>query len=287
SPVQLSPDQQQLAYIEDGPVLIDLTTGESQRVSPIAESLGGNWGGHVFWHPSQPWIIAEEEGMAGCGSTWYTQVTNGTQRYEVTACGSRGGCAHWLPEVVNPDLYPAYEKPAQPIPVMTLHAGDWVTDLTWSGNILQSNLSYYNHQSAAWDVTTGVSASTFTPTPTAVYPETEEAKYGVRLGESEHYIVSLNGALYDKRTGEAIFNYADTNTDTYYQFKLTADEHLMVAGEDARPLKIWSIPDGQMIYEGMDVTAFALSPDGHYIAVGRGWDVEIYEIADLLKFSTP
>lgn len=279
----LSADEKWVAYVEEGPVMIDLVADETHYVAPIAASAYGNQGGDLFWHPTQNWLIVEEQGPAPCAGTYFTQVTDGTQRYEIPACGTRGACAHWLPEQVDPTPYPVFVKSAPPAPLKVIHTNEWVMKLDWSGNILQSDKDNHNSGVTAWDVTTGEEVSPITLT-TIDYSSEEWLVFGPEiLGESEHYVVGWY--VYDKETQEPLFTEPEIYSENgYYHHYITPDERLLVAGGGGDPLKIWSLPDGALLFDDMIVTASALSPDGESVAVGLGWDVAIYDIDTLLEF---
>lgn len=276
-----SADGQWLAYIEDGPVMVNRASGETRLIAPSIYGYGGNRGGYIKWHSSQNWFISVEEGMAGCGSSYHTQVTNGETRYELEYANQ----VEWLPPQVNPGTFPAFEKPAQPQPLKTLHAQQTITRLVWSadGSMLYA---YTGNPDApdpvvAWDVVSGEQLQNPIFPPIAEIPEAYFDDQRL-LVESDSYIVSPSGA-YDKQSGDQVVDFHVDLWTVGGIFQISSDEKVMIGSAIIKPLYIWSLGTGELLFEGLMATAAAISPDSAVVAVASGWDVHLYS-ADSLGF---
>ncbi|MBK9124582.1 MAG: hypothetical protein IPM16_15895 [Chloroflexi bacterium] len=277
---QISPDERLIAHIYDGPVIVDRTTGEATYVPPTTLSFMGNLGGRVEWHPTQNWLISVEDGPAYCASTSFTQVTDGTYRREIEACGSRAGCVQWLPEHVDPSQFPPYERPSEPRPYAVLNAGDWVHSVVWSAD--GATLFTYGSPEpiVAFDV------STREIDPSVDFPHPPDRINGAfqdhaLLAESANYAATLAG-LFDKRTGQVVLTYADDIWVAGGRFEIGGDERFMISAGMTQPLQVWSLEEMRLVYEGQTTTAAALSSDGGTVAVAAGWEVRLYDLSALV-----
>ncbi len=276
----MSADGRWLAYIDDGPVLVNQVSGEMRFIAPSVYGFGGNRGGYIQWHPSRDWLISVEEGVAGCGSSYHTQVTDGEIRYEVgtshfRAAGVRD--VQWLPAHVDPQTFIEAGLVEQPQPFAVLHAQEWITALQWSsdGGTLFSYIGYGDPiPLAAWDVARRRAL------PDAEFPpvaEQIESYYLDRrvLAESERFVVIPND-VYDKQTGRLVLSAGVDLWTLGGVYQISADERIMIGSAILEPVRIWSLVYGDLEFSGFTATAAALSPDMGIVAVASGWEVRLY-----------
>lgn len=270
-----SADGQWLAYIDDGPVMVDRATGETHLIAPSVHGYGGNRGGYVKWHPSRNWFISIEEGVAGCGSAYHTQVTNGDTRYEVDYSNS----VEWLPPQVDPASFPRFEKPPQPRPFKTLEAPETISRLIWSddGRSLYAYTGYGDSPDplVAWDVETGELLQNVEFPPVFI-PQPSDAFAGMPLlAESDSYNVVPTG-VYDKQSGQQAVVFQSDLWTLGGVFQISSNERVVIGSALIQPLYVWSLTTGETLFQGLTATAAAISPDSVVVAVASGWDVHLY-----------
>jgi WD40 repeat protein len=278
SPPQLSPDERSIASIQDGPVIVERTSGQIHRFPPHPQSWGGNWGGEIYWHPTQPWVISIEKGIAASAQIYHASLVSlGAGVFPVTD-GSDD--EQWLPERVDPLTFKSDKASTTSIkPVRVLKGKDWVDDLTWNQNVINA----YGDQPTAWNADTGQEVSQVQPRPEKPKQDEYYKDIPVLAKTSDgKRVLTRSGEVYNTETGQVLYRIVDPNVNDLSKVQFSADGKYLVglAGLDL-DLYLWDARNGKLLYKGLYPTAFALSPDSTQIAVAQSWDVSIYRINDL------
>lgn len=103
-PPQLSADERHLAWVNDGPTILDIQAGNITTLGADSRAIGSSRGGFVRWHPTANWFLAYDDGMQAGGGRgpYFVSVVSadGQVRRELYP----DSVINWLPENVNPNL---------------------------------------------------------------------------------------------------------------------------------------------------------------------------------------
>ncbi len=309
---QPSPDGRYTAFVNDGLIIQDTQTKSWVVLRPAVRSYDASPDGDVIWHSGSQWVIDIRDGLVAGGGPCCPYIgiakVDGTVRRDLTWVSGELSpiTINWLPFTLQTNILSSIPLAPSPRinPVQVLSGDEWAFSLSWSpdGRQLFANTGYVT----VWDLSTRArrKAIDFVPqgkqpawhrSPAGVYvlglinedPLKWNGKYLIGRSQDGQYIIALDS------NGYGVF---DAKTDTLIHAIAEAGLYLTAA--------VFS-PDGQLLafggsYED-DVQilntrdwsrvatiahpgpGLAFSPDGKQLTVTASWDVEIYNVSDLLR----
>jgi WD40 repeat protein len=304
-------DGRYAAYVGEGPVIVQVETGEERRLRPHSHGWITSWGGEAFWHPEQNWLIAWEDALiAGGAYIRNTTVTNhdGTIHRDLGRCYPPTTlCTGWLPPRITEDMLPSAQEIARQHPQQVLPGQAWVRGLQWGPQsrllVVQSIIN--GGEYAVWDVNRQevVTRQEYFESPGPLQWKTDQTGELV-LGRSEappvpagfqdHHILAISPDGTQLVTNrEAITVYEVATGTLMHEFD--AEYRWYDSGEyspDGRWLALQGGHEDVLVVDTetwevslkMDVAgqAVAFSPDGEWLAVGVSWDVHLYAVDELV-----
>jgi WD40 repeat protein len=215
---------------------------------------------------------------------------------------------NWLPTRVDPGLLPVKSSaPEAPTPVHVLQGRDWPYGILWSPDgermvVLEDRSRYGGLPTPVttlWDLRNGQmvwrreSEANFS----VIWEAEPHGGYTARLEEccSDSVlagdVTSPDGRLrlaeqayglsvVDNATGESLAKLSDV---WRMSASFSPDSQLLAVGYAHRPAEIWDTRTWERVYVFPEARVLvAFSPDGKQLAASRSWDVEIWNVADLL-----
>lgn len=302
-----------ITYVKSGPVIHDIQDNETQLYRPNSRNYFSDWGGETVPDPSNGWLLVYENSFVagGCGEATgarYVSVMNldGAIHRELPDV-FRGFEIKWLPETVDPSSLPQIEPETQPVKVLT--GDEWARILDWhptDNKIMVISLNYWFYDQGSihvWDIDT--------ETREVILEDVRIVqRWHWKFRDGEYKVSMINPAL---NYGPISFDndtYSISQPDGSYFPIVTSLE----SGEQIAELQVGEYffitngefsPDGRYFAGGSDVhgdvafiwdtqtwqvvatlphpsPAITFSPDSTQIAVAAAWDIEIWNLADLL-----
>jgi WD40 repeat protein len=291
------------AFPYRSPLIYNTLTHTETRLLPDSRSHFSQDPGAIHWHPEQPWMILFDKGVSVANA-------DGSIHRELDLL-EWGTSIDWLPQQVDPDaLPPAQSLPTPPTPARILNGTHIGYRLNWSpdGRQIMLGWEYYapQHATTVWNVDTGVAY------------DIPEATWGVEvnwiLDASGGYVATMGETLnltldhewwrqravspdghqivtqtrvYNADTGEPLRNFVDNALTLPLGASYSPDGGLLaitVPRDQPRNLQIWDTQTWELVASPpIYGTAVAFSPDGTQLAIARSWNIEIYDVADLLR----
>ncbi len=310
---RLAPDGQHLAFVANGPIVYDLVTGAYQQSRPSYAGFQTFWGGEVDWHPAGDWLLIYEEALIAGGGY---QRNFGVMRADGATRRDLGYLDRlptpltldWLPPQVDPaDLPPPITEPLFPQPAITLHGAHWSFYVAWSpdgrwlaagldwgrgannidiwavdtAQITQSFAGVGSAERVRWSAGEPVTAELYVPEPTG------DGEYVISAYSPDGRHVIQNNRVIDTLTGQVV-----TELDIrggFYSFAAFSPDGAWLASSDVFDgVRIWDTTTWTVVATLPNPgQAVAWSPDGTLLAVAASWEVQIWDMADLLAFAQP
>jgi WD40 repeat protein len=312
---QFSPDGSLFAYVEENPVIVDLSTNTETDIRPDGRSYFSLDGGEVYWSADSEWILLAEEALiAGGGAPRWTSIVkrDGSMRRELGQNGSPTTVG-WLPDNVDVAQLSALQtSPLFPTPTATIHTPDWSFALSWSPDGTQIargavNLGGVLGPSTLHDVTTGDHLADLDPMNfefnRVAWTQNDDGSYSPQIIEqpvpsgnfgSVIFATSPDGSLsaeYGTDEGDEIAIYdVATGEMLHSEYRLgmaavsfTSDNSLVIISS---PYARAILYDGEtwepILTFNTHATALAFSPDGQTLALANSWDIDLYAVDELL-----
>jgi hypothetical protein len=175
-----------------------------------------------------------------------------------------------MPESLPPLHLP---EPVRANPVTALAMSPWAPLLAWSGH---ERVYLYNLE---------------TRRPAGELPFPEGIPYALRFSRSGEQLLAAGGrgvqsgkaVLYDVRTGRRLATVGNER-DIVLAADVSADGKLIALGGPGKVVRVFSVPDGKLLYELQKhtdwITALEFSPDGTRLATGdRAGGIFVWESA--------
>lgn len=318
----LSNDSRYLAWVDIGPIVYDTTTGQKVQLREDARGFMSSRGAYVEWHPQQNWFLTFDEGLVaggGCGPIYNGVASaDGSVQRDIYSY-----YVEWLPDQINPEVFPLDSAPALPEPVMTLKGTDYSMILEWSpdGKLLAADnngeASGLKYAINVWDVASGTvniqmgseyGYFTFTPNirqlewkylpsgvfvpigfqeiPPSRFPSWNDMKIYATNSDQNLMLVQEGWQkfhIYNRALSRIEIIMPESRFLTKGQF--SPDGRLFAStAYYLNTLRIWDTITWEILAE-IEIAGLSLafSPDSQYLAVGVSWDVEIWRVSDLIQ----
>lgn len=307
---RLSPDGQRLFFVEDGPVIYDMATATYQKFRPSYAGFHSFDGGEVVWHTSGEWAFVFEESLVA-GGAYVRDLgimrSDGTQRRDLSFIRGIPNpiTVNWLPPQVDPAALPSpVTVPLVAQPNTTLHGAHWSFYADWSpdGRRLAAGLDWGSRDGGdinVWEVKTGEivhvfenagadervvwsSGETFIPDLSIPDPDSGGGcDYVMARSPDGRHVVQCGKAI-DTATGNVLAD-LEKGCGFYFDATYSPDGRLLVTASNIHPVEIWDTTTWEIIVslpnQGQTV---AFSPDGTQLAVTASWDIQLWDVAELL-----
>ncbi len=321
---RLTPDNQKLAYMQDGPVIYDVASRTTHYISPAANSYNSFSGGEVSWDPTGQWLLTFDNAVVagGCDCRYISIVrSDGAMRRDLGFClGCTITTVGWLPPQVNVSQLPApLLTPLYPLPHQILNGSAWLYALSWSPDGKQIAGGVYGSYGfdpdkiVIWQIDTGKSTTAFTDVTSdqrIAWTSAEHGTYKPILvstssppgwEKNQIYAVSPDGqqvvtgsggsiTIFQAATHKPIVSSLAFDGDLINQASYSSDGHMLAVGsfDSYAGAEVWDTRTWKLLVTLPFINpAVAFSPDGKYLAVSAGWDVQIYDIEELSGRSLP
>jgi WD40 repeat protein len=284
-----SSDYRTTAYVYDEVMIRDLASGEECILPPNSKTFDMTVeGGEILWHDSDWFIIKDEATVAGGGGGYYTAVVraDGTDYRELDHAWYNEMDTNWLPPHVDPERLPLinYIPTLQPQPRTVLHGSFWPLYLSWSPDGKQIAVGWDQHDwvrpVSVWDIDTQWQY----PVPDALFllpvlwiPH--NGNYRPIAGEEASFPI-----LFSPDEREYMQEFVLTVRGGFWPYDTSYNrEQQLLAVASSGIIRIWDANAGILRGElPVSSMALAFSPDGTQLAIVRSWNVEIYDVADLI-----
>lgn len=314
----LSPDKASFAYVAENPVIQDTESGAEIDIRPDGRSYFSIKGGEAYWSADGEWVLLAEEALiAGGNAPRWTNIVkaDGTMRRELGRFGSPT-IFGWLPENVDVSSLPAVGlMPLFPTPDTVLHASEFSFILSWSpdgSHIVRGaqNLGGELGASTLFDVTTGAMIGELEPMNFEInrvaWTENEDGSFTPEIIDQPVpsgnfgtvvFATSPDGTLsaeYGTEAGDEIAIYdVETGEMLHSEYRLgmaavsfNPDNSLVVISSPYAPTYLYDGNTWQPILTfNTHASAVAFSPDGETLALANAWDLELYNVAELLSMA--
>lgn len=302
----LSLDGHYITYFNEVVGFQDVQTGEEMIYPPDSRSYLSNMVGEVAWHPDEAWVILyEDAGIAGGGVKRWTEVArpDGSLRRELGWCSGQGEqCIGWLPSQVDVKTLP----PAPPLhdmtePVLELVGTHWNYCLDWSpdGTHLAAGANGHGYGTlTVWNLAEQRAVESI-----SVDESTNLKDYDSRIEWQPNYTLHLipgeptgaprtyspDGRFYVE-THYASVGVYDAVTDVMvhpldignfnYTLSFTNDGRFLAVIHDEFPAYLIDTETGDTVLTlDTHATAAAFSPDNRQLALGHGWNVQLWDMS--------
>ncbi len=315
SPDVVSPDGRFTAVVNDGTAIRDNRDMKWRVLRPALRSYNAAPGGTVIWNNDSKWLMDFREGLlAGGGACCYhvgIATPDGAMRRDLTKFMQplEGAAAGWLPPNVAPSLFPLMQIHKQATPSRVLHGKMWSFNLLWSADkraLFGAPDGLNNFNALTWLVDSGTYQEVFVPIgKTATLKQNKDGSYSVELIPEDSTLQKWKERYVLARDPINDLIVAFSSSDGYVVYRESTSQPLHILSSADRNFSGFGIsPDGKLLafsgpYErnvlilntstwkvvaSIDHPApgVAFSPDGKQLAVTASWDVEIYNVSDLL-----
>jgi WD40 repeat protein len=305
----VSPDERYFISIIDSVVVYDRLTGEFSYLRPPYLGYWSDTGGMVYWDDTQQWLLILDRASGTGGNYWYLSISqlDGSQRRDLTALrlGSMETMYTWLPPQVDlEDLPPVLERPLDPQPKQTFTASGDTSQLAWSpdGTRIAAEITQDSRHSrvsswAIWDIETGEAMPYSAEDTRSLWAEwggerTTGNQSSAPIatspdGQQEIVIDREKWAtqVRDASTGELLATLRLGASGWYSAAVFIADGQWCVTGNGGYyPIVVWNTSTWTPAVILPNPGDIAFSPDGTQLAVAISWDVQIWNVADLLAW---
>ncbi len=311
---RLNPGGDILAFVREGAVIYTRDTGHELEVRPSYRSYGTFDGGEVLWHDSGDWLLISEESLVA-GGAYIRNLgivrADGALRRDLSfRWWPNTITVNWLPPQVDlADLPPSVETPLFLQPAQTLHRTQWSYVVDWSpdGRWLATGSERGNSGSLTlWDMNTGDVAQTITEIDAheqVFWPSNDGSATEIIIPDritnwTQELILAhspdgrqivLNRELLtyvvDAETGKTLTHLHSGWPEYFWSASYSPNGRLLAAVNPYMPVRIWNTTTWELIAETPNPgQAVAFSPDGTQLAVTASWDVQIWDVGELLEF---
>ena len=314
---RLSPDNRLVALIREGAVIHDRETGAELEIRPDYESFDTAFGGEVEWHAGGEWLLIYEDALvAGGGYIRHQGITraDGALRRDLSFSWQPNPVTlNWLPPQVDPaDLPPPVETPVIPAPqpVLTLHGSHWGFYADWSpdGKWIAAGLGLEGGgKITVWEVDSGEIVHIFQDVgedERVAWPSGDEfvpQLTRVTVEEDDHVLAcSPDGSqiIQHRDWTQTLVIAADSGRvvaelqgDWGGGFRwagFSPDGHWLATAHPYMPVHIWDTNTWELAAVLPNPgQAVAFSPDSTRLAMTASWDVQIWDLAELLEVPAP
>ena len=313
---RLSPDERYIAFVREGAVIYDRDAKIELRARPDYRSFNSVFGGEIIWHESGEWLLIFEDALvAGGGHMRYLGIVraDGTRRRDLSFSWAPNPIAlNWLPPRVDPvELPPPVETSPLPQPTATLHGSHWSFYVDWSpdGRWIAAGLDWASGgEITVWEIETREIIHVFEnaeedervewsqdgeSVPKLMIPNHVPVWRIAQIlarspdGRQEVKILGSATVVADAATSEVIVR---LNNQGEWDPTLTAaayspDGEWLAAINPYRPLRVWRTDTFEPVsIPKIPGQGLAFSPDSTQIALTSSWDVQIWDVADLLAW---
>jgi len=318
---KLSPDARRVLMISEGPVLYDIQKHQTQRLRPPAGSYEADGGGEVLWNKDSQWALTFTSGaVAGggfcCRHLGIVRADGQYQRdlsFVLDAVTSIS--LNWLPSQVHSvTLSPALTKPLFAHPKQILTGQDWSFGLIWSPDgkrLLSENGQWPPTTVQLWDTAsrqatpiplrpddthnlgwTQNAQDEFVPALMPVTPSQRSSNdlYPIAYSPDRTQVVT-NGTdkfppgVYNTTTHTIIHRF-DEIKSTIFSASYSLNGRLLAVASPFESAYIWDTTTWNVVATLPEIaTSVAFSPDGKQIAAGTSWNVNLYDVRDLITAS--
>lgn len=315
--LEMSPDKRYLAAYRDGLVVVNTVSKQVNVFSSSASGFNSAPIGFTRWSADSQWIMYfDSADDANSGGYWIgVSRPDGTNRRELGYTRWFSNItADWLPSHVTESLLPSVELQRYAQPVKQLRGAAWITALNWDqdGRYIRANtfLEYqfstlflrdypsFNPPELTSDgnikpvVLTfdtqkndkgfGLQNRSFIIAYTDVNSECDELQYKGLVSPDGQYSIKDN-ALYVAKNGRLLRSL----TEDYFSYvecaAFTSDSRYLAVSGQYNTTVIYQIePWKELAIIPHGSLALAFSPDDQRLAVASGWDIEIYNVIDLI-----
>ncbi len=322
APFDVSTEGRYIAYMADGAVIYDTQNGNTRPIRPDANSYRSIDDGEVAWGSSSDWFLIFDDAIVASGGYFrYLDVTraDGFGRRDLSyAVEPTANTFNWLPPQVKPEmLAPVLKKPLQFVPKQVLHSTNWSTALSWSPDGKQiagiDDSLLDAGPITTWNLTTGGALQL--PAPKGTYSSPQFKWTRTTDGSYTPTLMSLTTTpwmvgrfiMAISPDGRQVFAYEDNSNPqgnptgvhdvttgkliqplgyeflSYTSASYSPDGHLLVVGTPNESPQIYDTRTWQSVATLPHAApGVAFSPDGRQLAITASWDVEIYDVSDLI-----
>jgi hypothetical protein len=295
-----------IASFPIGPIVYDTTTDALVLIRPSYEDWQTSWGGEVRFDNSEQWLLIFESTSDANSGTEKVGISriDGSERRDLTTTRSHPETMYnWLPPRVDPaDLPSAISEPLDPQPIKELHGLAWARLVSWSPDGTQiAALSTGRHEYdmipepalTIWDVETGEMIEQRILTSTAAgieWIETSTGGYEAEIGSNGNSPTDC----YSQLDAVPVLDVPSLRIDPvslseFYVQALSPDGRWCMTGAAGGSMYpnaiLWDTTTWkQVVTLPISTMALAFSPDSTRIAVAASWDVQIWDVADLVAW---
>ncbi|MEP7288486.1 MAG: hypothetical protein ABI947_22265 [Chloroflexota bacterium] len=317
---EISPDKHYLMYMAGGTAIYDLQTRQTRLLSPASASWMAGGNGEVIWNKDSKWALTFLSGLVAGGGYCCRHLgvarADGSLQRDLSFIEEYVSpiALNWLPDQVNPSMLPTPQKQALfPKPNQSLYGTDWSFQLVWSPdskNLLSSGGGETNSNTSIlmWNIATGKSTVAFPQSADNSIPiwgKNEAGNYLPKVvtnkispWDSRRILAtSPNGrqivvdntladpysSVYDAVSYKLIYRLEPKFQDIY-SASYSPDGQYLAIGSPFYPAQIWDTTTWQIVATLRDpAPAVAFSPDGHYLAASNSWNIDIWNLKDVLR----
>ena len=301
--VELSPSERYVLTMLQGVVVYDTMRNTLGFIRPAYDSWQTPWGGKWFLDSAEQWLLIFENANAAvgnvCCSVGVSRI-DGTQRRDLIFAQNPSESMYtWLPLQVDPaDLPPVLSEPLDPRPTKVLHGHEWAQFISWSpdGRFI-AVVAYRDEENAPFnphltirDVVTEMIVEQHDLPPGSTWVEWNADGVG-------GYVLETRSGDRDRvqcTTAPVVavpeFDAESASLDGFYAQSLSPDGHWCATGSASGgaidpEVVLWDATTWEpVITLPNSALALAFSPDGTQLAVAVSWDVQIWDVADLLAW---
>jgi hypothetical protein len=293
--------------VPQGPIVYDALLDRLTYIRPTYRGWQTFSGGSVDLDDREQWLfIFENIGIAGgdgCCTVGISRI-DGTQRRDLVYVNHPPQTMYtWLPPQVDPaDLPPVRSEPLDLQPAKVLHGHAWAQFITWSpdGKLIAA-ASYEGEEDAPvdpaltiWDGKTGAIVEQRTLSQGSFWVDWDTDGAGgytarVRSGGFED-----TGCTVDHASPPVVvlptFRFEPFPISDLHVQDLSPDGHWCATGSASGgaidpEVVLWDATTWEPVVTlPNSALALAFSPDGTQLAVAASWDVQIWDVADLLAW---
>jgi len=311
--LKLSPDTLHLLMIGEGSNLYQLQPYSEQQLRPPAGAWRSDPGGDMLWNKDSQWALTFKRGFFGQHYLGVIRADGHYQRdlsfiYDPVSSIS----LNWLPPQVNPaNLSPALSRPLFVQPKQVLTGQDWSFGLIWSpdGKRLLSENGDEPTSVQLWNIASrkGVPI-VLKPDDTHGLGWTQNEKgefvpalttatqaqgswsglYPLAYSPNGTQVIISGGkdnfppGVYDTKSQNLIYR-LDVFKGDIYSASYSPDGRLLAVASPFASAYIWDTTTWNIVATLPEVaTSVAFSPDGKQIAAGTSWNVNLYDVRDLI-----
>ncbi|HML22685.1 MAG TPA: WD40 repeat domain-containing protein [Aggregatilinea sp.] len=305
--VFMSPSKRYIVAVAQGAIAYDTQLGTTTPIRPAYDGWGTFVGGRVVFDDSEQWLLIFENasvaGGSGCCTIGVGRI-DGTERRDLLHVGSPADTMYtWLPPQVDPaDLPPALTMPITLQPARVLRGTVDAREISWSPDgkqiaaVPKGDGMYdlpFDSVLTIWDVETGAVIERRPVDDTAAGIEwvaDGAGGYTAELGTGDN--TPANACNIDPESVSTFYATGRSAPFSPAQFlsqALSPDGRWCMTGSAGYFLDpnaiLWDTTTWKQVVTLPNSTlALAFSPDSTRIAVAASWDVQIWDVADLVAW---